>query len=127
MASVSVGLTLRSPRALGETVLWHIAATSTSPRPKQLVAILKSQQAPPELARIDIEGWDDASTGRRAAMLSIPERCRRDRDRRHESHGESGAATVTKNYNLDHLIQGDGRDSFKLSVNSRCIQSTHLS
>jgi len=62
-----------------------------------------------------------------AAMLSIPERCRRDRDRRRESHGESGAATVTKYYNLDHLIQGDGRDSFKLSVNSRCIQSTHLS
>ncbi|EJK62705.1 hypothetical protein THAOC_16671, partial [Thalassiosira oceanica] len=45
-----------------------------------------------------------------AAMLSIPERCRRDRDRRRESHGESGAATVTKHYNLDHLIQGDGRD-----------------
>ena len=62
-----------------------------------------------------------------AAMLSISERCRRDRDRRRESHGESGAATVTKYYNLDHLIQGDGRDSFKLSVNSRCIQSTHLS
>ncbi|EJK61048.1 hypothetical protein THAOC_18518 [Thalassiosira oceanica] len=39
-----------------------------------------------------------------AAMLSIPERCRRDRDRRRESHGESGAATVTKHYNLDHLI-----------------------
>ena len=66
--------------------------------------------------------------GELAAMLSIPEQWRRrDRDRRRESHGESGAATVTKYYNLDHLIQGDGRDSFKLSVNSRCIQSTHLS
>ncbi|EJK62183.1 hypothetical protein THAOC_17214 [Thalassiosira oceanica] len=48
-----------------------------------------------------------------AAMLSIPVRCRRDRDRRRESHGESGAATVTKHYNLDHLIQGDGRDKIE--------------
>ena len=80
----------------------HIAATSTSSRPKQLVATLKSQQALPELARIHNEGRDGASTGRRAAMLSIPEWCHRDRDRPRESHDESGAATVTKYYNLDH-------------------------
>ncbi|EJK46089.1 hypothetical protein THAOC_35265 [Thalassiosira oceanica] len=93
-----------------------------SSRPKKLVATLESQQAPSELARIDIEGWDDASTGwRLAAMLSIPERWRRrDRDRRREWGGNSDQVLF-----LDHLIQGGGRDSFKLSVNSRCIWSNH--
>ncbi|EJK66119.1 hypothetical protein THAOC_12974 [Thalassiosira oceanica] len=75
----------------------HIAATSTSSRSKQLVATLKSQQAPPELARIDGEVRDDASTGRRSELLCCLFRS-----------GVAVIATVDASLMASRLWGGDG-------------------